>query len=214
MTTTGEINGYPFSYLRKHSEHSIRLGKYETPGKWGCAIDQFRAGGIDFTIDALMESVTELDDILAAIMTEGAGSFSPGSPHTGWHYTGVAGDLSSDLRLSQYVPDTGYPLSFLFCTDLPFMLSDVVHSRGAYVDSDGATFSIDNSFPGNLFNNFSFEDWSNGTENACPDRWVLGPGSSGGSWSATSKLADYSYQVTGTHRRVIFRNIPELQYFQ
>jgi hypothetical protein len=197
MTQTGLINGYPFSYQRKHSEHSIRLGKYETPGRWGSAIDQFKAGGIDFTIDVVAKNVTELDDILAAIMTEGSGSFSPGHPHEGWHYTGVAGDLSSDLRLSKHVPDKNYPLSFLFCTDLPFMLSDVLHSRCKYLDADGATWSTDDSYPGNLVNNFSFEEWSNGTTNACPDRWTLGTGSSGGSRSAVAKVGDYSYLVNG-----------------
>jgi Carbohydrate binding domain len=197
MTTTGRINGFPFSYLRKHSEHTIRLGKYETPGKWGCAIDQFRAGGIDFTIDVLAKSVSELDNILAAIMTEGSGSFSPGFPHEGWYYPGVAGDLSSDLRLSQYVPDKSFPLSFLFCSDLPFMLSDVVHSRGKYLDADGAMWSTDDAYPGNLLNNFSFEEWSNGTENACPDKWALGSESSGGSRSTDAKLSTYSYLVVG-----------------
>lgn len=198
MTHTGKINGYPFSYQRKHSEHFIRLGKYETPGRWGSAIDQFKAGGIEFTIDVLAHSVTELDDILAAIMTEGRGSFSPGHPHDGWHYTGVAGDLSSDLRLSHYVPDRGYPLSFLFCSDLPFMLSDVVHSRGVFIETTGATWSTDSCYPGNLIKNYTFSEWTNGTVGSCPDNWFLGEDGMGGTIVSTPELTgSHTYLITG-----------------
>jgi len=212
MTITGEINGYPFSYQRKHSEHTIRLAKHENPGKWGSSIDQFKAGGIDFTIDVLAKSITELDDILAAIMTEGSGTFSPGHPYEGWHYTGVVGDLSSDLRLSQYVPERVHPLSFLFCTDLPFMLSDVVHSRGAYVDSTGSTFSIDTCFAGNLVKNFSFEEWVTSDAGNIPDSWESDDDMIKGAVMLAPNSGTYGYVIEGDGTTVklgeIYQSIP------
>lgn len=202
MTSDGKINGYPFSYIAKHSEHSIRLAKQETPGKYGSSIDQFKAGGIDFTLDVIADTVTELDSLLAAILAEGPGTFSPGTPHEGWHYTGAVGDLSSDLQYSDDIIITsGYPLSFLFCTDLPFMISDVVHSRGTYVETNGATWSTDNCYPGNLVKNYSFSEWTNGTTGttgACPDNWTLGEDQMGGTILEVSEAG-----LAGTHAYLI-----------
>jgi PKD repeat protein len=202
-SVTASINSKPIGYQAKEVNPSKRLVKNETPGKNGCSIDDLGEGGLDITVDVLAigdtpaATIQERDEIVEAFMKEGRSVYKPGGVDVGWHYTGVCGDRSSSLKLNKDYPEKAYPMSFLFCTDTPYLESDVQHAKSFNVPYSYIIKNIDNYIPGNSVKNYCFDLWSNGTTGACPDYWILGSGSSGGYRSTDAYLGTYSYAVDG-----------------
>jgi PKD repeat protein len=194
--TTAYINEYPLPHQTKIVNTSIRLSKNETPGKYGCSIDSLKEGGLDLTIDVFARSIPNRDQIVAKFMQVGRGVFKPGGVDVGWQYTGMCGDRSSSLKFTSDVPENAYPLSFMFCTDLPFMESVAQHSRGRSVNNN-TVWSADNYTAGNFCKNYIFENWSNGETDSSPDFWVIGPDSDGGSKGNIGFLGNTSYHIAG-----------------
>jgi hypothetical protein len=149
-------------------------------------------------------------------MKAGRSTLYPGGVDVGWHYTGKCGDRSSKLKLTTDYPEKAYPLSFLFSTDLPFMESDVQHSRGIYIANNSQTFSGDAFVAGNIVKNYTFTKWSNGITLACPDYWRLGGGSSGGYKATTGACStdDSSYYIQGDGTTAVLGEIAQYLFLE
>jgi YVTN family beta-propeller protein len=157
MVKSGSINGVTFGYQKKSVKPTIRIGKSETPGKLGTAIDTMGAGGIDITLDVIAQSITERDSLIAAFMQEGRGKLKPGTPDNDWYFSGVCGDYSTDFALSQYNPTVAYPLSFLFETDLPYLINDKVTTIGKQITAAGEEWFSADAIAFNQVQNSGFE---------------------------------------------------------
>jgi YVTN family beta-propeller protein len=195
--TTGYINSKQLAYQAKNVESSIRLGKNETPGRYGSALDSFKEGGLDITIDVLARSIPDRDQIVAAFMKEGMSTLKPGGVDIGWHYNGVCGDRSSQLKLSSDYPEKAYPLSFLFCTTDPFMYSDTTTSLCKSISATGQTWSTNDTYVCNLVTNDSFESWTTNPDKLdYPNDFYVGSGISWGIIKAY--CSGQNCYVTGT----------------
>jgi hypothetical protein len=157
MVKSGSINGVNFGYQKKSVKPTIRIGKSETAGKLGTAIDTMGAGGLDITLDVIAQSITERDSLIAAFMQEGRGKLKPGTPDNDWYFSGVCGDYSTDFTLSQYNPTIAYPLSFLFETDLPYLISDKVKTIGKQITAKGQEWVSADEIAFNNVKNCGFE---------------------------------------------------------
>jgi hypothetical protein len=201
--STAWINDKELFWQAKAVNPTKRLSINETPGKDGCSIDDMGEGGLDITIDVKAignspsATLQERDEIVAAFMKKGRSVYKPGDIETGWHFSGICADRSSTLKLESDLPSRGYPMSFLFRTDTPFMESDIQHAKSFHIPYSYIIQNIDNYIPGNMIKNYCFDGWSNGTTNTYPDYWVLGAGSAGGYRSADAYLGTYSYAIDG-----------------
>lgn len=123
-------------------------------------------------------------------------TFKPGGIDVGWHYTGKCGDRSANLKLSEHYPENSYPLSFLFCTDIPFAESDIQHSRSRYITASPFSWTTDDRYAGNIVKNPSFENWSDGASQAAPTYWTKDATMVNISRSTTHKTDSYSLLLT------------------
>lgn len=198
MTTTGYINSTPLRWLSKKVNTDIRLSKTSNPGKYGSSLDYFKEGGLDITLDVLAQSRTERNDIVASFMTPGILRMGLGGLDAGWHFRGICADRSTDLQLSDYIPESDYPLSFMFITQDPFMYSDDIHCRGVNITASGQTWTEDNCYPFNKVSNWTFEDWGAGTSGVAPDTWNIGANTASISRSTEHKHGSYSVAIKQT----------------
>jgi hypothetical protein len=219
MVKSGSINGFPFGYQKKAVHPTIRNAKSETPGKYGSSIDQLKEGGLDITVDVIAQSTEERDAIVEAFMQAGRGRLYPGNPDSGWYYSGVCGDRSSDFRLSEFNPSVTYPLSFRFDTDLPFQLSDDIKTCGKQILADGQTWSSGDSIAFNCVQNEGFESWTAHTGYDTPDGWILQytPGSGFNAevlQSSVHKFGSKCLNLKNTNNTTVFGVIYQQQYFE
>jgi hypothetical protein len=172
MAKSGSINGVNFGYQKKSVKPTIRVGKSETAGKLGTAIDTMGAGGLDITLDVIAQSITKRDSLIAAFMQEGRGKLKPGTPDNDWYFSGICGDYSTDFTLSQYNPTIAYPLSFLFETDIPYLISDKVKTIGKQISAKGLEWNSADAIAFNSVKNDGFES-ATVTTYTVFDYWTL-----------------------------------------
>jgi hypothetical protein len=209
MVKSGSINGIPFGYQKKAVHPTVRIAKAETPGKMGTSIDQMGVGGSDITLDVIAQSVENRDALIAAFMTQGRGILKPGTPDNDWHFSGIGGDYSTDFTLSQYDPRVAYPLSFLFQTDMPYLLSDKITTIGKQIISAGQEWFSADTIAFNMIRNESFESAITGSYTTF-DNWIIGqsPVVTPEHFQANvSKFGTKSLKIVNSRRLSIFGDI-------
>ncbi len=156
---TAYIDGVPFDWITKKIDVGNALSQDKCPGLPGWAISDFDMCGAELTMDCTARSLSEMEAVIASLSKLGRVTVELGGDFSNWQVTGVKGDYSTDLRLSEAIPRQYHPYSFLLVMDSPYYESVIQRSRSRYIYGT-SQFSADNCYAGNVVSNSSFEDWT------------------------------------------------------
>jgi hypothetical protein len=160
---TGYVNQYPLIWNNFSADTSRSIAQNKSPSVDGWNLGDFGLEGSTITVDCLTFSVYDRWKELAAWESRTPTIFEPGGIYEGWFLSGIPGRVSSQLRLSEIVPEGYTPYSLMFLVDNPVFQSKIERIRTRHIIENWQQWSSGDAPTGNQLKNPSFDSWSGAT---------------------------------------------------